>query len=143
MNGVDLSSRVLLAEILRRAVYDWVLYRSSTRLRDVDLARNAYVWLFEEGPGHPDWLERQKHGWTAFSFLTICDSLDMDPGAVRERVKKMTPSDVTSVGRPPVRRRKPYEIVGGGLESVSINHVATAHLLDQGLGDVEEIAVEW
>jgi len=143
VNRLDLSSRVLLAEILRRAAYDWVLYRSSRRLRDAELARDAYVWLFEEGPGHPNWIEREKDGWAVFSFLTICDSLDMDPQAVRERIKKMTPSDVTSIGRPPVRRKRYLESTSSDVSIMTLTHAPTMRLLEQDLGDLEEAAVEW
>ena len=143
MNRLDLSSRILLAEILRRAAYDWVLYRSSRRLRDAELARDAYVWIFEEGPGHPDWVEREKSGWSAFSFLTICDSLDMDPQSLRDRIKKMTPSDVTSVGRPPVRRKRYFDSSSSDVSVMTLSHAATVRMLEQDFGDLEDAAVEW
>lgn len=102
-----LGCRVLLLEIIRRAAYDWVLYRGSKKLEQRKLARDAYVWLFVEAPGHADWQERERDGDSLFSFLNICLVLDLDPAEVRMHLRALTARDIKTVGRPPTRRRLP------------------------------------
>ena len=123
--------RVLLVEIVRRAAYDWVLYRSSTRLRDATIARDAYVWLFEEKPGHRDWLERSQAGWQHFAFLTICEMLDLDADLLRARIKTMSVKDVLSAGRPPVRRKKVLERGITTIHDSDIHLPHVQHILDR------------
>lgn len=98
--------RALLLDIVRRAVSDWVLYRSNSRIHLRALAQEAYVWLFEEGPGHPWWDDREGTPKQATSFLAICDVLEIEPGKIRERAKLIRPVDIKTAGRPPERRRK-------------------------------------
>jgi hypothetical protein len=98
--------RALLLEILRRAAHDWVLYRMSTRLKNKQLAEDAYTWLFEEKKDHPYGIERLNSGQHLTSFLSICELLDLDPKTVRTRVREMTVRDVMCAGRPAERRRK-------------------------------------
>lgn len=98
----------LLLEVIRRAAYDWVLYRTSRKMFNKKLAEQAYEWLFQEQPDHPDWRERVESGKHITGFVSICTSLDLDPDAVRTHVKRLTPKNVMSVGRPPeYRRREP------------------------------------
>lgn len=99
--------KVLLLEIIRRAAYDWILYRNSRRLENRKLAHDAYTWLFVEEPGHPHWRERQEDGYGVFSFLSICEVLDLDVDTTRARLREITPRDIQTVGRPPTRRRLP------------------------------------
>jgi hypothetical protein len=96
--------RALLLEVIRRAAHDWVLYRSTRRPERV-YARSAYVWLFEEKPGHPWWELRQKEGEPLLAFLNICEMLDLDPEYVRARIRKMTIRDIMTAGRPAENRR--------------------------------------
>jgi hypothetical protein len=98
--------KTLLLEVIRRAAYDWVLYRSSRRLLHRTLAEQAFRWLFLEGPGTPDWEERKREGKHITSFVVICESLDLDPSAVRRHIRRLTPKNVTSVGRPAEYRRR-------------------------------------
>jgi hypothetical protein len=98
--------KTLLLEVVRRAAYDWVLYRTSTRLVQRTLAEQAYVWLFVEAPGSPEWNEREQEGKHMMSFLSICESLDLDPETVRRHVRRLTPKNVMSVGRPAEYRRR-------------------------------------
>lgn len=103
---VDFSSmRALLLEIIRRASYDWVMYRGSRRRELRSAAKDAYVWLFVEGPGHADWEERHREGWDLFSFLGICEELGIDPVRVRWHVRRLTAKRIQSMGRPPTTRR--------------------------------------
>lgn len=98
--------KTLLLEVVRRAAYDWVLYRTSTRILHKKLAEDAYTWLFEEAPGHPNWEERAAQGKTITSFTAICSELDIDAKTVREYVRKLTVKNVMSVGRPAEYRRR-------------------------------------
>jgi hypothetical protein len=117
----------LLLEIIRRAAYDWVLYRTSTRIIHRKLAEQAYTWLFKEEEGTSEWRERTDSGKQITGFMSICLSLDLDPGEVRTHVKRLTLKNVMSTGRPPEYRRReqtahsleesPLSIDGSGLEA--------------------------
>lgn len=98
--------KLLLAEIIRRAAFDWVLYRTSRRLLHKRLAEQAYNWLFVEEPDSAEWRERQESDKYITSFVAICDALDIDPNAMRTYIKKLTPKNVMSVGRPAEYRRR-------------------------------------
>lgn len=118
-------ARALLLELIRRAAHDWVLYRTSRRMDQRELAQDAYTWLFEEGPGHIWWESRRGEGRQLTAFLGICDLLELDPDFVRERVKQMTPHGIKMAGRPAENRhRRGTEIdyyVEHGVELVSID----------------------
>ncbi len=101
--------RALLLEIIRRAAHDWVLYRTHTRAELRECAEDAFTWLFEEDQDHPSWRLRKKDGYTITAFLTICDVLDLDPSFVRREIRKMTPKQIMTAGRPPERRSRPTE----------------------------------
>ena len=116
--------RALLLEIVLRAAYDWVMYRNHRRLLLKKNAQEAYAWLFVEGPGHPDWIEREKEGWHLFSFLAICDALDLNPAAVRKSVRKLTPQRIQARGRPPTRRRPQF--ANSEIESVGTSGMSLA-----------------
>lgn len=98
--------KALLLEIVRRAAYDWVLYRSSRRLLHKTLAEHAYHWLFVERDGGSEWAERERHGKHITSFVGICEGLGLDVDLVRKHIKRLTPKNVLSVGRPAEYRRR-------------------------------------
>jgi len=98
--------RALLLEIVRRAAHDWVLYRLSKKMTELELAEDAYVWMFEEDPAHSWARRREGTPKMLTSFLTICELLDLNPRVVRERVKKMTVKSIMTAGRPAERRRQ-------------------------------------
>ncbi len=121
-------ARALLLELIRRAAHDWVLYRTSRRMDKRELAKNAFVWLFEEEPGHPWAIVRQKEGRHLTGFLSICNLLDLDPSYVRNRVKQMTAKGIKMAGRPAEHRRR-----HGGQETDyyvehSVDHVSLEEL---------------
>ena len=70
------------------------------------LAEQAHRWLFVEIPGTPEWQERSREGKHITSFVSICESLDLDPDTVRKHIKRLTPKNVMSVGRPAEYRRR-------------------------------------
>lgn len=102
------ADRALLLEVILRAAADWVLYRASTRPQQQQLARDAYIWLFDEAPGHPHWAERQSslRIGRLFSFLAICDVANLDPEWVRRYIRTLTRRRITAMGRPRIYRRK-------------------------------------
>ena len=99
------GARSLLLEIIRRAAFDWVLYRSSRRLDQKLLAEDAYTWIFLEEPGHPHWKIRQAEGKQLTSFICICEQLDVDADRLRGYIRKLSPNRVMSSGRPPENSR--------------------------------------
>lgn len=97
---------MLLLEVLRRAAHDWVLYRSSTRLLQRQIAEEAYHWLFKEEPGTKGWIERSLSKKELTSFVSICDVLSLDPEIVRTYIRGLTIKEILSTGRPPTYRRQ-------------------------------------
>jgi hypothetical protein len=114
--------KALLLEVVRRAAYDWVLYKLSHRMQHKKLAEDAYYWLFVEEPGHPRWIERTLGQKSITSFLSICEALDLDPDAVRHHIRRLTVKNVMSVGRPAEYRRTEWReeerFLASGLASV-------------------------
>lgn len=105
LETLTVGCRALLLEVIRRAGYDWVLYRGSRRLKTKQIAEDAYHWLFEEKPGDASWAQRKEEGKELTSFLAICEALDLDPEYVRDTIRKLTVKDVLSVGRPATHRK--------------------------------------
>jgi len=93
------GARQLLLEILRRAAYDWVLYRTSRVAEKKQLAEEAFIWMFKEQPGHSHWSQRIDEDKEFTSFLSICEVLDMDPETVRNYIRTLTPHRITTAGR--------------------------------------------
>lgn len=115
--------RAILLEVIQRAAHDWVLYRTHERLAAQEIAADAFTWLFEECPGHPWWEERAENGTTLMSFLSICETLDIDPTKVRDRIRRLTPKEILTSGRPAERRTKAQDepnITEHGVETVSM-----------------------
>jgi len=95
----------LLTEIIKRAVYDWVLYRRNKKLNFKRLARDAYTWLFLEDERHSYHRERVRNDKYITGFLPICAALGLDPNEIREGAKKLTPRVIMNMGRPPEHRK--------------------------------------
>lgn len=102
------SCRALLLEVIRRAAYDWVLYRTSSKLQNKVLAESAFIWLFQEDRGTALWVLRERGGKTLTAFVVICEMLDLDPEKVRKRIRQLTERDIMGAGRP-AERRKPKQ----------------------------------
>lgn len=100
------GTKALLIEVVRRAAYDWVLYREDERPALRVLAADAHMWLFQEGPGHIVWEERRDRGELGMSFLGICESLGLDPDALRQGIEALTPHRIRTLGRIPTNRSK-------------------------------------
>jgi len=107
------GAKSLLIEVVRRAAYDWVLYRGDSRPALRGLAADARAWLFDELPEHAAWEERKNRGELAMSFLGICESLELDPRAIRVGIQKLTPHHIRTLGRIPTNRKK-----NGGQDSL-------------------------
>lgn len=98
--------RVLLFEMLKRAIYDWILYRDSRRLSHKVIAQEAYLWLFEESPTGILHAQRKSCGRVATSFHAVCAALDLNPEQVRARACEITSKQVLNLGRPRIHRRR-------------------------------------
>lgn len=96
------GARNLLLEIIRRAAYDWVLYRDSARQDQRRLAEDAHTWLFEEDEEHENGQLRLAEGKRITSFLVICFELDINAVTVRQAIKRLTARHV-------LRAKKPVE----------------------------------
>lgn len=92
--------RYLLVEILRRAIYDWVLYRDSHNDLKLQWGLDAHEWIFEETPYSHHGKMRSREGKHLTSFLSICQLLDLDPTKVRNHIKRLVPFDILSSPRP-------------------------------------------
>jgi len=112
--------RALLLEIVKRAAHDWILYRLQADLELRQLADDAYIWLFEEGPGHKNWESRKGTEAELTSFLAICEATDLSPHKVRAAVRCMTPQGITRAGRPAEVRRPKKEQQLDGIEDYSL-----------------------
>lgn len=99
------NCRALLLEVIRRAAFDWVLYRTSSKLLNRQIAESAYVWLFSETQSSPMWSLRKRNGKELMGFLTICSTLDLDPEQLRNTIRRMTERDIMGAGRPAERRK--------------------------------------
>jgi len=111
---------------LRRAVYDWVLYRTNKSQKKRKVAAAAFQWLFKEEPGHPAYDEEVRNGTEITSFLSICDALDMAPSAVRRDVSKLVAKDILNAGRPPEHRKIKEESVGD-FDSALLRYLVETH----------------
>ena len=100
-NQDAVGSQALLIEVVKRAAFDWVLYRGSSRLEQKKIAEDAYTWLFLEDENHPHWEIRVKDDKVIMSFITICDVFDIDPDSLRRKIRKLDPQRVLVSGRPP------------------------------------------
>lgn len=111
--GTTPSQRLLVA-IMRRAIWDFVLYKDEDpasfrpeRARTVaarkeveeekkrsqerlQIAEEAAGWLFWDGAEEAD-------GQGRYTFRHICEMLDLDPDAVRRRALSMTRDEIQTL----------------------------------------------
>lgn len=73
--------RKLWFRVIQRAIYDWVAWRDSTKLDKRKQAELAEVWLF-------------RHSILFNSFENVCQLLDVDPEAIRNRARAFTKEEV-------------------------------------------------
>jgi hypothetical protein len=127
--------RALLLEVVKRAIHDWVLYRGHTALDMRELAESAYIWLFEEEPGHAWYKMREREGHTIVSFVVICEICDLDPSYVRERARNTTVKQIMTAGRPAERRCPKREV---SYEEHAVETVSIDSLEEPGSGYASE-----
>ena len=80
----------LLVAIVRRAVWDFVLYRHyspTDNPESYEIAVDAAGWLFWDG-------EEEVDDEGRYTFHYICDLLGMDPRRVREHVLNLSREDI-------------------------------------------------
>lgn len=79
------AEKLLMANVLRRAAYDHVLYKRTRKLRDKLTWKDAYIWLFDPSPEEDDYL---------MSCNNICRMLDRDIEEIRVSARKMKRQDI-------------------------------------------------
>ncbi len=80
----------LLVAIMRRAIWDFVLYREYVDTSNKELsklAEDAAGWIFFDG-------EEQLDEEGRMSFLYVCTQLDVDPVSLREQVMGLKREDI-------------------------------------------------
>ncbi len=80
----------LLVAIVRRAIWDYVLYKDCDETSEADryaLALDAAGWLFWDGEESTDPEGR-------YTFLYICQLLDIDPKKIRKATLRLTREDI-------------------------------------------------
>jgi hypothetical protein len=99
--GTTPSQRLLVA-IMRRAIWDFVLYKDENpkAFKDEDdrkkcqerleIAEDAAGWLFWDG-------EEETDGEGRYTFKFICEMLDLKPSDVRARALAMTLEDIQTL----------------------------------------------
>lgn len=86
--GPVVPERLLLVAVLRRAIYDFVLYRELTHNEKYkELYEDAAAWLFWDGRETTDDLGR----WT---YRYVCSTLDLNYRSIRQRVLRLTREDL-------------------------------------------------
>ncbi len=88
-SGIPPSHRLLVA-IIRRAVWDYVLYKDVKQKEDPALHEvgvDAARWLFWDG-------EEEIDDEGRYSFRHICATLDLDPRKIRGISAKLTRADI-------------------------------------------------
>jgi hypothetical protein len=88
-NGFPPSHRLLIA-IIRRAVWDYVLYQDVKKKDDPvlhEIGVEAAEWLFWDGREETD-------GDGRYTFRHICDLLELDPVRIRQAAAVMTRDDI-------------------------------------------------
>ena len=89
--SAPMPEKRLMIAVVRRAVWDFVLYRGCDEKRDTDrygLAVDAAGWLFWDGEDSEDGTDSR------YTFLNICLCLELDPQRIREGILRLTRSDI-------------------------------------------------
>lgn len=93
------GDRILWAAVLRRAIYDYVIYKG-VRSKKLEWQR-AFRYVFSRGL-------RYENG---FSFEEVCDLFGWDPDYLRSLTAKLDRSDLKHVESLSLRGENTYELV--------------------------------
>jgi hypothetical protein len=69
----------LWASVLRRAIVDWILYRTHDNVKLKKIGVNAENWIFSE--------ERIND---ISSFYAVCELMNMEPEYIHRKIREMT-----------------------------------------------------
>lgn len=83
-NGRYDGVRALWIKVIIRAVFDWVTYKSSTKLAQRRLAESAFIWLF-------------RPSLFFNGFESICSCLDVSPAVIRAWAGRITRRQVAKI----------------------------------------------
>lgn len=129
--------RALWIEMVRRAAFDWVLYRNSRKLTKRCLAADAFIWLFIETPGDARWQARiDNDGSPISSFCGICDALGLNPTTLRRGICCLTPAMIRSLGKLPLRNVRYDASAEAGHDDIE-NRMSCTIRIDKVLGEVQ------
>lgn len=78
----------LMVAVVRRAVWDFVLYRDSKNAEHMGIAAEAAGWLFSDEEDAPEGEDER------YTFVNICSALELDPRYVRECVLRLKRDDI-------------------------------------------------
>ena len=68
----------LWAAVLRRAVVDWILYKSHSNIKLKKVGADAGAWIFDD--------ENLGVG----SFLSVCNIINLPPSLIRSKINNMS-----------------------------------------------------
>ena len=103
----EMDWKLLLGDVVDRAIHDWVIYRGHSRIDKRRLAADAYSWLFLEKPGNLIYERNKAAGFEILTFLGVCSALGWDPEQVRNRARTHRAQDLLYKGRPKQTRKLP------------------------------------
>lgn len=148
----ELGIRTLWVEVIRRAAFDWVLYKNSRKMPKRQLAQDAFFWLFVEGPSSPSWNERiESDGSNITSFIGICEALGLDPDTLRSGICRLTATKIKTLGRLPMRRIRRDSSTEPGHDDLEMRMECAARAVSfiqevrfgGELSDSDELDVSW
>lgn len=85
----------LFAQVLRRAVVDYVIYRDSTTRKHKKYSEDAYRWMYVDPEG---------------TFTSLCIDMGLDPAVVREHAATMSEDEARML------RKLEFSDSGGHME---------------------------
>ncbi len=104
LDSVQFGDRMLWAAVLRRAVFDYVLYKG-VRARSIEWKR-AFQYIFTEGL-------RYENG---VSFEEVCEMFGWDPDYLRRLTTKLTRADIKKMETTQFREDFVYDLVKVSVE---------------------------
>jgi hypothetical protein len=102
--GLAFGDRMLWAAVLRRAVFDYVLYKG-VRSRSIEWKR-AFQYVFTEG-------QRYENG---VSFEEVCEMFGWDPDYLRRLTTQLTRADIKKMETTQFREDFVYDVVKVAVE---------------------------
>jgi hypothetical protein len=103
-SSLPFSDRMLWAAVLRRAVFDYVLYKG-VRSRSIEW-KKAFQYIFTEGLRYED----------GVSFEEVCEMFGWDPDYLRRLTTQLTRADIKKMETTQFREDFVYDVVKVAVE---------------------------